>query len=63
LLRILRKHPHRGKQIFDQLFHHKKASMVLRFLSEETNILQEIMIFMWLPKRLFLRTLFAKWVR
>ena len=63
LLRILQKHPHRGKQIFDQLFHHKKASMVLRFLSEETNILQEIMIFMWLPKRLFLRTLFAKWVR
>ena len=63
LLRILQKHPHRGKQIFDQLFHHKKASMVLRFLNEETNILQEIMIFMWLPKRLFLRTLFAKWVR
>jgi len=61
LLRILQKHPHRGKQIFDQLFQHKRASTVMRFLNEKTNLLQEIMIFLWLPKRLFLRTLFVKW--
>jgi lycopene beta-cyclase len=61
LLRILQKHPNRGKQIFDQLFQHQSASNVLRFLNEKTNILQEIMIFSRLPKRLFLRTLFVKW--
>ncbi|NBV36847.1 MAG: hypothetical protein EBR94_06200 [Bacteroidetes bacterium] len=61
LLRILQNHPTRGKQIFVQLFHHKKASMILRFLNEQTNLLQEIMIFMWLPKRLFIRNLIAKW--
>jgi lycopene beta-cyclase len=61
LLRILQKHPNRGKQIFDQLFQHQRSSTVLRFLNEKTNLLQEIMIFLWLPKRLFLRTLFAKW--
>jgi len=61
LLRILHKHPSRGKQIFDQLFQHQRASTVLRFLNEKTNLLQEVMIFLWLPKRLFLRTLFAKW--
>jgi lycopene beta-cyclase len=62
LLRILQKHPNRGKQIFDQLFQHQSASNVLRFLNEKTNILQEIMIFSRLPKRLFLRTLFVKWM-
>lgn len=62
LLRILQKHPNRGKQIFDQLFQHQSASNVLRFLNEKTNILQEIMIFSRLPKRLFLRTLFVKWI-
>ena len=62
LLRILQKHPNRGKQIFDQLFQHQRASTVLRFLNEKTNLLQEIVIFSWLPKRLFLRTLFAKWM-
>jgi lycopene beta-cyclase len=62
LLRILQKHPNRGKQIFDQLFQHQSASNVLRFLNEKTNLLQEIMIFSRLPKRLFLRTLFAKWM-
>ena len=62
LLRILQKHPNRGKQIFDQLFQHQSASNVLRFLNEKTNLLQEIMIFLRLPKRLFLRTLFAKWM-
>jgi len=62
LLRILQKHPNRGKQIFDQLFQHQSASNVLRFLNEKTNILQEIMIFSKLPKRLFLRTLFVKWM-
>jgi lycopene beta-cyclase len=61
LLRILQKHPNRGKQIFDQLFQHQSASKVLRFLNEKTNLFQEVMIFLWLPKRLFLRTLFAKW--
>lgn len=62
LLQILQKHPKRGKQIFDQLFQHQRASTVLRFLNEKTNLLQEIVIFSWLPKRLFLRTLFAKWM-
>lgn len=62
LLRILQKHPNRGKQIFDQLFQHQSASNVLRFLDEKTHIFQEILIFSRLPKRLFLRTLFAKWM-
>lgn len=62
LLQILQKHPNRGKQIFDQLFQHQSASNVLRFLNERTNLLQEIIIFSRLPKRLFLRTLFAKWM-
>jgi len=61
LLRILYQHPEKGKQIFDQLFQHKRATTVLRFLNEKTNFFQEIMIFLWLPKRLFLSTLFAKW--
>ena len=57
LLRILQNQPHRGKEIFEQLFRTQPIHRILRFLDEETTFVEEIAIFSRLPIRLFLRSL------
>ncbi len=57
LLRILENQPDRGKEIFEQLFRTQPIQRILRFLDEETSILEEIAIFSRLPIRLFLKSL------
>lgn len=59
LLRILHSTPHRGKAVFQRLFETQPVARILRFLDEETTILEEILIFSRLPIRLFLRTLMS----
>jgi len=54
LLKILESHPHRGKEIFENLFHHVKGTRVLQFLEEKTSFIEDISIFMALPKVLFM---------
>ncbi len=57
LLRILENQPNRGKEIFEQLFRTQPIQRILRFLDEETSIIEEIAIFSRLPIRLFLKSL------
>ncbi len=55
LLKILESHPHRGKEIFERLFHHVHGTRVLQFLEERTSFVEDISIFMALPKVLFMK--------
>ncbi|MFN5007740.1 MAG: beta-carotene 15,15'-dioxygenase, Brp/Blh family, partial [Ignavibacteria bacterium] len=55
LLKILELHPHRGKEIFEDLFHHVRGTRVLQFLEEKTSFIEDIAIFMALPKALFMK--------
>lgn len=54
LLKILESHPHRGKEIFERLFHHVHGTRVLQFLEEKTTFIEDIAIFLALPKVLFM---------
>ncbi|MFN5519453.1 MAG: lycopene cyclase family protein, partial [Ignavibacteria bacterium] len=54
LLKILESHPQRGKEIFEKLFQHVKGMRVLQFLEERTSFVEDISIFMALPKVLFI---------
>jgi lycopene beta-cyclase len=55
LLKILEQHPSRGKEIFERLFQHVDGKRVLQFLEEKTSIIEDISIFMALPKTLFMK--------
>jgi lycopene beta-cyclase len=55
LLKILESHPHRGKEIFERLFHHVHGTRVLQFLEEKTSFIEDISIFMALPKTIFMK--------
>jgi Brp/Blh family beta-carotene 15,15'-monooxygenase len=55
LLKILEQHPSRGKEIFERLFQHVDGKRVLQFLEEKTSIIEDISIFMALPKSLFMK--------
>jgi lycopene beta-cyclase len=59
LLQILKRHPHRGKEIFERLFGTQPIQRILKFLDEETKLTEEIAIFARLPIGLFLRSLFV----
>jgi len=63
LLQILINKPEKGKQIFEELFKHQPIKRILKFLDEETNILEEIRIFSKLPINLFLNSLFSYLVK
>ena len=60
LLIILAKTPHRGKEIFEQLFRTQPIQRILKFLDEKTTPLEELKIFVRLPIRLFLKSLFYR---
>jgi len=55
LLKILEQHPSRGKEIFERLFQYVDGKRVLQFLEEKTSIIEDISIFMALPKTLFMK--------
>lgn len=57
LLNILTDHPQRGKSVFERLFAKRKASVIMKFLNENTSVWQEIQIFRRLQVGLFLRVL------
>jgi lycopene beta-cyclase len=55
LLKILESRPHLGKEIFERLFHYVQGTRVLQFLEERTTFIEDISIFMALPKTLFMK--------
>jgi len=59
LLRILSEEPQRGKEVFERLFARQPANRILKFLDEQTSILEELRIFSVLPIPLFVKTLMA----
>lgn len=58
LLYILRTTPSAGKSIFDALFKKNNATSVLTFLEEKSSPMEEIKIFLSLPKAPFINALF-----
>ena len=61
LLRIMMEHPEEIADIMTRLFRTQPAGRVFRFLDEQTNLLEEILIFSRLPKMRFLKTLFSEY--
>lgn len=60
LLDILHKNNHLGHDIFESLFRRRKASLILKFLENETNLWEELKI-VTAPKPLpFIRALFKR---
>jgi lycopene beta-cyclase len=59
LLRIIAEKPEQVKPIMSLLFKTQPMQRVLRFLDEETNLLEETMIFARLPWQPFLNTIFT----
>jgi len=55
LLLILTKQPSQGKPIFEALFRKNEIKNVLQFLDEKTTLIQDIRIFLTLPKQPFLK--------
>jgi Brp/Blh family beta-carotene 15,15'-monooxygenase len=53
LLKILESHPNRGKELFERLFQQVSGTRVLRFLEEQTSFIEDISVFMALPKYMF----------
>lgn len=59
LLYILREQGHMGKAIFSRLFHHNPMDRILTFLNEQSNLVQEGLLFSTLPKRPFFQAIWA----
>ena len=57
LLQILINKPEKGKLIFEKLFKHQPIKRILKFLDEDTTLMEEIQIFSRLPIRLFMSSL------
>jgi lycopene beta-cyclase len=56
-LRVLEKYPERIPSIFLKMFK-SKSSTVIKFLSNKSNILEDILIILKMPKWIFIKTLF-----
>ena len=59
LLIILLKWPNLGKPIFEQLFKSQKIELVLKFLDEQTSLIEDFKIFNSLQKKTFLKALYV----
>lgn len=62
LLHILKYYPEEAPRIFEKLFKSNKATRVLAFLDEQTSLWQEAQMFMKLPWKPFLRSLWQYYV-
>ncbi len=60
LLDILKNNPSYGKPIFIELLKKVETKTTLKFLDEQTNLIEEISIFLQLPWKPFLQALFKK---
>ncbi|MFT5917212.1 MAG: lycopene beta-cyclase [Bacteroidia bacterium] len=60
LLGIIQNEPERVKVIMTQLFKNNPMERILRFLDEESSLIDEIKLFMQLPWKPFLKQLFLK---
>jgi lycopene beta-cyclase len=56
-LKVLEKYPERMPNIFLKMFK-SKASTVIKFLSNKSNILEDVLIILKMPKWIFIKTLF-----
>jgi lycopene beta-cyclase len=54
LLQIIKTEPERIKEVMEQLFRNNKLTTILKFLDEETSVLEDLKIFTRLPISLFL---------
>ncbi len=63
LLRILSKKLLEGKTIFSVLFKKNKASVVLKFLDNETSVSEEFKLLNSLPKRIFIKAGFREFLK
>ncbi len=54
LLHILKNHKMEGKEIFSRIFSKNKAATIFKFLSNTSNIFEDIQIMRSLPTRIFL---------
>ncbi len=58
LLDILEKHNEKGAAIFSSLFQKGKASLIFKFLDEETSVWEDLQVIWKCPKGLFIKALF-----
>tara|TARA_B100000131_G_scaffold300899_1_gene322650 strand:- start:239 stop:1306 length:1068 start_codon:yes stop_codon:yes gene_type:complete len=56
-LRVLEKHPEKMPNIFFNMFS-ASSNTVIKFLSNKSNILEDLLIFLKMPKLIFLKSLF-----
>jgi len=60
LLDILDKHNEKGATIFSSLFQKGKASLIFKFLDEETSVWEDLQVIWKCPKGLFIKALFRR---
>ena len=56
-LTLIQRYPQQMPGIFASLFKNNRVAFILQFLAEQTNLLQEALIFIRLPKRYFIKVL------
>jgi lycopene beta-cyclase len=60
LLDILDQHNEKGSSIFSSLFQKGKASLIFKFLDEETSVWEDLQVIWKCPKGLFIKALFRR---
>ena len=60
LLDILHRHNHLGRSIFESMFKKRKASLILKFLGNETSFREDLKIISACPKLPFLKALWNR---
>ncbi len=60
LLDILYKHNERGREIFERMYRNLPPQLLLKFLEEKTNILEELRVILACPKRWFFQAFLTR---
>ncbi|UZO82284.1 lycopene cyclase family protein [Aquimarina sp. ERC-38] len=60
LLRVLKHQEHNGTKLFIAMFQLSKVNILFKFLDEETNLIEEFLFMIRLPKWPFIRAIFSK---
>ena len=60
LLDILDQHNEKGASIFSSLFQKGKASLIFKFLDEETSVWEDLQVIWKCPKGLFIQALLRR---
>ena len=58
-LKVLEKHPEKMPSIFSNMFS-TSSDTVIKFLSNKSNILEDISVILKMPKLLFIKTIISK---